>query len=260
MFTKKQFQTTYSYCRWRCKWWTSGWHLKDDCKKLVQNIISLHEIDMSSKKSYCDLKFITISKNVKKKSCLKYLRSWNLRSKLYLVSCFYASLLMICFEDLILILYIWVPNLTIEVIIKIINFEQHFATRPLTTKTMAFVYQSTCLVYFTMLAPISNISPPLLSEWTTIGSMFLWLKAAMKVVFVNLCGYSSAPLVNPQPCGWPTKDNLFSCLRFVPYNIPLRGGGGGKFHSATYAESVSQGPFAWWSISFPIWPNKQNKR
>ena len=55
---------------------------------------------------------------MKKNSSSKYLRSWNLRSKLYLVSCFYASLLMIGFEDLILIFYIWVPNLTIEVIMK----------------------------------------------------------------------------------------------------------------------------------------------
>ena len=38
---------------------------------------------------------------------------------------------------------------------KKINFKQHFATtyRPLTKKTTAFVYQSTCLVHFTMLAP-----------------------------------------------------------------------------------------------------------
>ena len=48
----------------------------------------------------------------------KILRSWNLRWKLRLVSCFYTSLLMIGFEDLILIFYIWIPNLTIEVIMK----------------------------------------------------------------------------------------------------------------------------------------------
>ena len=48
----------------------------------------------------------------------KILRSWNLRWKLHLVSCFYTSLLMIGFEDLILIFYIWIPNLTIEVIMK----------------------------------------------------------------------------------------------------------------------------------------------
>ena len=50
MFTKKQFQTMYIYFRRWCKWWTSGWHWKDNCQKLVQNIITLHEIDESSKK------------------------------------------------------------------------------------------------------------------------------------------------------------------------------------------------------------------
>ena len=36
------------------------------------------------------------------------------------------------------------------------QFKQHFATtyRRLTKKTTAFVYRSTCLVHFTMLAPI----------------------------------------------------------------------------------------------------------
>ena len=38
---------------------------------------------------------------------------------------------------------------------KKINYKQHFATtyRHLTKKNTAFVYQSTCLVHFTMLAP-----------------------------------------------------------------------------------------------------------
>ena len=80
------------------------------------------------------------SRNVEKNSSSKYLRSWNFRSKLYLVSCFYASLLMLGFEDLIVIFYIWVPNLAIEVIVKIINFKQHFSTiyRPLTKKNYSF--------------------------------------------------------------------------------------------------------------------------
>ena len=45
--------------------------------------------------------------------------------------------------------------LTIESSWKIINFRQHFANtyRPLTKNTTAFVYWSTCLVHFTMLAP-----------------------------------------------------------------------------------------------------------
>ena len=48
----------------------------------------------------------------------KYLRSWNLPSKPYLAVTFWAILLMISFEDLILIFYIWVPNTTIEGIMK----------------------------------------------------------------------------------------------------------------------------------------------
>jgi hypothetical protein len=58
------------------------------------------------------------SRSIKKIPISNYSRSWNLRSKLYLVNCFYASLLMISFEDLILIFCIWVHNLTIEVIVK----------------------------------------------------------------------------------------------------------------------------------------------
>ena len=50
MFTKKQFQTTYIYFRRWCKWWTSGCHWKDNCQKLAQNVIALHEIDESSNK------------------------------------------------------------------------------------------------------------------------------------------------------------------------------------------------------------------
>ena len=45
-----------------------------------------------------------------KNTSSKYVRSWNLRSRLYLLSCFYAAILMIDFEDLILIFYIWLPN------------------------------------------------------------------------------------------------------------------------------------------------------
>ena len=130
LFTRKKIQTKFIYCRRRCKWWTSGWHCKDTCQKHVQNIISLHESDESSNKNYSDLNLIMNSRNVKKKLKFKYLRSWNLRLKLYLVhynynvikniiiTYFYTSLLMIGFEELMLIFYIWVPNLAIEVILK----------------------------------------------------------------------------------------------------------------------------------------------
>ena len=44
----------------------------------------------------------------------KYLRSWNLRRKPSLAITFLAIFLMIIFEDLFLIFYMWVPNTTIE--------------------------------------------------------------------------------------------------------------------------------------------------
>ena len=54
-----------------------------------------------------------------------------------------------------------------------INFKQHFATtyRRLTKNTTAFVYQSTCLVHFTMLAPINGVEralhhPPIVGKIT----------------------------------------------------------------------------------------------
>ena len=51
---------------------------------------------------------------MRKNPTLKYLRSWNLHSKLYLAIIFWAILLMISFENLILIFYIWIPNTTME--------------------------------------------------------------------------------------------------------------------------------------------------
>ena len=76
----------------------------------------------------------------------KYLRSWNLPPKPDLAITFWAILLVICFEDFILIFYIFVPNTTIEgTMKKIIQFKQHFATtfRCLTKKIMVLVYWST---------------------------------------------------------------------------------------------------------------------
>ena len=42
------------------------------------------------------------------------------------------------------------------------KIKQHFATtyRRLTKKTTAFAYRSTCLVHFTMLAPLCDIKDP----------------------------------------------------------------------------------------------------
>ena len=66
-----------------------------------------------------DLKFLMNSRNTRKKNpTSKYLSSWNLRLKLDLAIIFWAILLMINFEDLMLIFYIWVPNTTIECAMK----------------------------------------------------------------------------------------------------------------------------------------------
>ena len=44
----------------------------------------------------------------------KYVRSWNLHPKPNLATTFWALLLIISFEDLVLVFYIWVPNTTIK--------------------------------------------------------------------------------------------------------------------------------------------------
>jgi hypothetical protein len=62
----------------------------------------------------------------------------------------------------------------------------------------------------------------------------------MRATFVNLCQDISTPLIDCYNLmdDIPEKENLFLCLSFVPYDIPLRGGRGG-FHFATYAKSTS---------------------
>ena len=51
MFTKNNFKQRISILEDGA----SGWHWKDNCQKIVQNIITLHEIYESSKKNYYDL-------------------------------------------------------------------------------------------------------------------------------------------------------------------------------------------------------------
>jgi len=60
----------------------------------------------------------------------------------YLAIIFWVVLLMISFEDLTWIFYIWVSNTTIEDTMKKIQFKQHFATtfKLLTKKVMVLVY------------------------------------------------------------------------------------------------------------------------
>ena len=58
------------------------------------------------KNIYYDLKFIMNSRNVKKKSKFRTFKVMKLMFKIILVNCFYTSLSMIGFVDLILIFYI----------------------------------------------------------------------------------------------------------------------------------------------------------
>ena len=55
---------------------------------------------------------------MEKKIKFKIVKVMNLHPKLDLVMCFWALLLMISFEDLILVFYIWVLNTTIQVSMK----------------------------------------------------------------------------------------------------------------------------------------------
>ena len=70
---------------------------------------------------------------------------------------------MISFEDLIVIVYIWVPNTTMEGIIKKMQFKQHFALLlgiwP--TKNMILIYWSIFSVYLSVLAPTPIQSFPI---------------------------------------------------------------------------------------------------
>ena len=66
----------------------------------------------------CPQVYIEVKEYEKNDPTTKYLRSWNLCLKLDSTIFFWASLLMISFEDLNLILYIWVFNTTIDVIMK----------------------------------------------------------------------------------------------------------------------------------------------
>ena len=97
-----------------------------------------------------------IQKNMKEKSTSKYLWLWNLRPKPNFVITFRALLLMICFKEIILILYISLPNITIKgTMKKEIQSKKHFVIifTSLTKAIMVLVYWSTFNVYLTVLAP-----------------------------------------------------------------------------------------------------------
>ena len=130
------------------------------------------------------LKIIMNSRDMKKKSNFKYLRSWNLHPKLQLAIAFWAVLLMITFEDLILIFYIWVPNTTIEgstniiVIIIIIiiknQLKHYFATLlGIWPKTFGFSIPKHFSVYLTVLASLWY-SSHLVVKWWKFGSYIVY--------------------------------------------------------------------------------------
>ena len=68
-----------------------------------------------------------IFKKVEKKTSSKEWRPWNLRPKPCLAICFWALLLMISFEDLILAFYIWVLNTMKEVSKNCSQFKHHIS-------------------------------------------------------------------------------------------------------------------------------------
>ena len=125
-------------------------------------MIELHENYVFST-NFCNgaLKLIMKSRNMKKQkkkqkiptsNCLTL---WALRSKPVLVINYWAILLILSFEVLILIFYAWVLDTIIEGAIKNIQFNKLLATtfRCLTIKTMVLVHRSTFSVYMTVLSP-----------------------------------------------------------------------------------------------------------
>ena len=103
------------------------------------------------------LKFIMDSRNISETKIpnIKYERSWNLLPKPYLAIFLWALQLVISFENLILIFYIWVLNTTIKSIMKKSQFNQHFATTFMRSikKMMVLVHGSIFWVHFTKLDP-----------------------------------------------------------------------------------------------------------
>jgi hypothetical protein len=94
------------------------------------------------------------SRNKRKSPTSKYLRLWNLCSKLDLVITFWAILLIISFKDHILIFNIWLPNTTIEGAIRAIshiNFTllPHLGVWP---KQLCFSVPEHLSIYLTVLA------------------------------------------------------------------------------------------------------------
>ena len=103
------------------------------------------------------LKWIMNSRNMSNIPTLKYWKSWYLHPKSDSTICFWASLLMISFEDVNLIFYTWVFNTTIKVALKkksILNNTLLLLLLDLRLeKFMILVYQNNILVHFTMLTP-----------------------------------------------------------------------------------------------------------
>jgi hypothetical protein len=145
-----------NFRRW-CKWCPSRWYWTSNGLKFVWNMINLHKSMIFYKALWwCPQVYNQFKEYEKKNPTLRYLRSWNLRSELNSTTCFWASPLMISFEDLNLIFYNWVFNIITKVIMeKNSQFKQHFAItcRQLTKKHYGFSIPKHFLVHFTILAP-----------------------------------------------------------------------------------------------------------
>jgi hypothetical protein len=137
-------------------------------KKMSKNFFKFNKITLSwdflpkhlFKKNDDALKWIMNSRNMKKrkKFQLEKFSKSRITSKPDSTICFWASSLMISFEDLNLIFYIWVVNTTIEVIIlggkSNLNNTLLLLLGLWRKNIMVLVCWSTILVHFTMLAPI----------------------------------------------------------------------------------------------------------
>ena len=137
-------------------------------KKMSKNFFKFNKITLSwdflpkhlFKKNDDALKWIMNSRNMKKrkKFQLEKFSKSRITSKPDSTICFWASSLMISFEDLNLIFYIWVVNTTIEVIIlggkSSLNNTLLLLLGLWRKNIMVLVCWSTILVHFTMLAPI----------------------------------------------------------------------------------------------------------
>ena len=181
----KTFQENPTYFRGRCKWWKCMWYWASNCLK-VQNTIKWHYINVFLQSFVMMTSSIYWIQGIWERIQLQNIEGHEiLRSKPESTMCFWASLLMIIFEDLNFIFYIWVFNTTINVIVKKIQFKQHFATtfEPLTQKNIRALFWSSlpCL-------------HPLIHCYHS--GLSLYYNLANNLMLYNYCINSKASLLN----------------------------------------------------------------